>query len=73
MASKTHVVKVTGVSTEMLRLIDEHARRQRFGGRAGYIRELIRRDTLSEAVVKTESDGGAKTAVEGETILARIE
>jgi hypothetical protein len=73
MATKTHVVKVTGVPTEMLRLLDERAQRQHFGGRAEYIRELIRRDVLSEAAYKPASVGVAKTTSEAESVFARIE
>lgn len=43
----TRVVKVTGMSGELLELLDLRVRQQHAGGRAEYIRELIRRDVLS--------------------------
>ena len=41
------VVKVTGMSEELLRLLDARVRQQQATGRAEYIRELIRRDVLA--------------------------
>jgi len=43
----SRVVKVTGMSRELLELLDLRVRQQHAGGRAEYIRELIRRDVLS--------------------------
>ena len=44
MASRT--IKVTGVSDELLQLLDERIEAQHSTGRSEYIRELIRRDVL---------------------------
>jgi Arc/MetJ-type ribon-helix-helix transcriptional regulator len=43
----THVVKVTGVSDEQIRMLDARVSARRYRGRAEYIRELIRRDALA--------------------------
>lgn len=43
----SQVVKVTGMSEELLRLLDARVKQQQATGRAEYIRELIRRDTLT--------------------------
>lgn len=43
----SQVVKVTGISDELLRLLDARVQQQQATGRAEYIRELIRRDALS--------------------------
>ena len=43
----SRVVKVTGMSGELLELLDLRVRQQHAGGRSEYIRELIRRDVLS--------------------------
>ncbi len=43
----SQVVKVTGMSEELLRLLDARVKQQQATGRAEYIRELIRRDTLA--------------------------
>jgi metal-responsive CopG/Arc/MetJ family transcriptional regulator len=42
----SHTIKVTGVSKELLDLLDERIQEQHAAGRAEYIRELIRRDVL---------------------------
>jgi hypothetical protein len=42
----SHTIKVTGVSDELLQLLDARVREQHSSGRAEYIRELIRRDVL---------------------------
>jgi hypothetical protein len=42
----SHTIKVTGVSDELLRLLDQRIQDQHATGRAEYIRELIRRDVL---------------------------
>ena len=42
----SQVVKVTGMSEELLHLLDTRVRQVRATGRAEYIRELIRRDAL---------------------------
>ena len=44
---KSQVVKVTGMSEELLRLLDARVKQQQATGRAEYIRELIRRDALA--------------------------
>ncbi len=43
----SQVVKVTGMSEELLRLLDARVKQQQATGRAEYIRELIRRDALA--------------------------
>lgn len=48
--TKSHVVKVTGISDELLQLLDERVRQRHSTGRAEYVRELIRRDVLGESV-----------------------
>lgn len=42
----SHTIKVTGVSDELLKLLDERVRCQHSIGRSEYIRELIRKDVL---------------------------
>ncbi len=42
----SHTIKVTGVSDELLQLLDERIQTQHSTGRSEYIRELIRRDVL---------------------------
>lgn len=42
----SHTIKVTGVSTELLHLLDERIRERHSACRAEYIRELIRKDLL---------------------------
>ncbi len=42
----SHTIKVTGVSDELLLLLDERIQAQHSTGRAEYIRELIRKDVL---------------------------
>jgi hypothetical protein len=49
-ATKSHIVKVTGITDDLLRLLDERVRQRHSTGRAEYIRELIRRDVLGENV-----------------------
>jgi metal-responsive CopG/Arc/MetJ family transcriptional regulator len=44
----SHTIKVTGVSEELLQLLDQRIRAQHATGRAEYIRELIRRDVLAQ-------------------------
>lgn len=43
----SHTVKVTGISDELLSLIDKNIRRVHAKGRSEYIRELIRKDLLA--------------------------
>lgn len=47
----SHTIKVTGVSDELLQLLDERIRAQHATGRSEYIRELIRRDVLASPAV----------------------
>ena len=47
----SHVVKVTGMSGELLELLDLRVRQQHAAGRAEYIRELIRRDVLASQIL----------------------
>jgi metal-responsive CopG/Arc/MetJ family transcriptional regulator len=47
-ATASHVVKVTGMSEDLLSLLDARVRERHAAGRAEYIRELIRRDVLPE-------------------------
>jgi len=42
----SHTIKVTGVSGELLQLLDERIQAQHSTERSEYIRELIRRDVL---------------------------
>ncbi|HET6383729.1 MAG TPA: hypothetical protein VFJ58_10080 [Armatimonadota bacterium] len=42
-------IKVTGVSEELLRLLDDRIRVRHATGRSEYIRELIRKDLLDHA------------------------
>jgi metal-responsive CopG/Arc/MetJ family transcriptional regulator len=52
----SHTIKVTGVSDELLRLLDQRIQAQHATGRAEYIRELIRKDVLAERrTVRTRS------------------
>jgi len=44
--ASSHVVKVTGMSEDLLALLDARVKQQHAAGRAEYIRELIRRDVL---------------------------
>jgi len=44
----SHTIKVTGVSEELLQLLDRRVQVQQAAGRAEYIRELIRRDALAD-------------------------
>jgi hypothetical protein len=55
----SHVVKVTGMSEELLGLLDARVKQQQATGRAEYIRELIRRDALTPLVVPTSQAQGA--------------
>ncbi|MFN3648429.1 MAG: hypothetical protein ACK47B_02515 [Armatimonadota bacterium] len=43
----SHTIKVTGVSDELLQLLDERIQAQHSTGRSEYIRELIRKDVLA--------------------------
>ena len=49
----SHVVKVTGMSAELLELLDARVKQQQATGRAEYIRELIRRDALTSSATPT--------------------
>jgi len=49
-AAKSHIVKVTGITEELLKLLDERVRQRHSTGRAEYVRDLIRRDVLGESV-----------------------
>ena len=49
---RTHTIKVSGVSEELLHLLDEKVQSQHVTGRAEYIRELIRRDVLGPTAPK---------------------
>ena len=73
----SHVVKVTGMSEDLLALLDARVRQQHAAGRAEYVRELIRRDVLSvgsgrgepsldeyHALVDLEMDGRSSSAQE---------
>jgi hypothetical protein len=42
----SHTIKVSGISPDLLRLLDERVRNQHATGRAEYVRELIRRDVV---------------------------
>jgi hypothetical protein len=45
---KSHVVKVTGVTDELLGLLDGRVRARHSTGRSEYIRDLLRQDLLGE-------------------------
>jgi hypothetical protein len=42
----SHTIKVTGVSDDLLELLDRRVREVHSTGRAEYVRELIRKDVL---------------------------
>jgi hypothetical protein len=50
----SHTIKVTGVSSELLDLLDQRIRSQNSVGRSEYIRELIRKDVI-------DSGSGSRT------------
>ncbi len=56
----SHVVKVTGMSEELLELLDARVKQQQATGRAEYIRELIRRDALTPLALPTPQAHGAR-------------
>ena len=45
--AKSHVVKITGITEELLGMLDDRVRERHATGRSEYIRELLRRDLLS--------------------------
>lgn len=47
-SSKSHVVKVTGITDELLGMLDDRVKQRHATGRSEYIRELLRRDLLEE-------------------------
>jgi metal-responsive CopG/Arc/MetJ family transcriptional regulator len=49
-ATKSHIVKVTGITDNLLHLLDERVKQRHSTSRAEYVRELIRRDVLGEGV-----------------------
>ena len=51
------VVKVTGMSPELIALLDARVREQHAAGRAEYVRELIRRDVLSRRPLPAAPSG----------------
>jgi metal-responsive CopG/Arc/MetJ family transcriptional regulator len=53
----SHTIEVTGISDELLQLLDERVRSQHAPGRADYVRELIRRDVLCAADTPTPQRG----------------
>ena len=63
----SHTIKVTGVSPELLQLLDERIRAQHAAGRSDYIRELIRRDILG-----APASGSAEPARSFREILAPV-
>jgi len=63
----SHTIKVTGVSPELLQLLDERIRAQHAAGRSDYIRELIRKDIL-----EAPANGGAPPARSFREILAPV-
>lgn len=56
----SHVVKVTGMSAELLELLDARVKQQQATGRAEYIRELIRRDALTSSAAPTPQARGVR-------------
>ena len=63
----SHTIKVTGVSDELLQLLDQRVHTQHATGRAEYIRELIRKDILG-----TPANGGSQPVRSFRDILAPI-
>jgi hypothetical protein len=63
----SHTIKVTGVSPELLQLLDERIRAQHAAGRSDYIRELIRKDILG-----APASGSAQPARSFREILAPV-
>jgi|GEM_PF-2377144 len=57
----SHTIKVTGVSDELLQLLDQRIQTQHATGRSEYLRELIRRDVLG--VRESGSATGSPTGV----------
>ena len=43
----SHTIKISGVSAELLKLLDERIQTQQAGGRSQYLRDLIRRDVAT--------------------------
>ena len=72
-ATKTHVVKVTGVSDDLLRLLDVRVSQRHYGGRAEYLRELLRRDLLDRPEASTPSASTARSAAEIASIFSQID
>lgn len=66
MASRT--IKVTGVSDELLQLLDRRIQAQHSTGRSEYIRELIRKD-----VVGTPTSGQSSPSRSFREILAPVD
>lgn len=59
------MVKVTGMSEELLKLLDARVKQQQATGRAEYIRELIRRDALpSMPIQKPKRDKARQRSAE---------
>ena len=56
----SHVVKVTGMSAELLELLDAWVKQQQATGRAEYIRELIRRDALTSSAASMPQARGVR-------------
>ena len=44
----THTIKISGISEDLLKRMDEKVRKQRAFGRSQYVRDLIRKDVLGE-------------------------
>ena len=72
MNARAHVVKVTGVSDELLRLFDERVRELHYAGRAEYVRELIRRDLLAGNGFRA-SPNRSQAVRNAQAVFARIE
>ena len=49
LTQKSHVVKITGITEELLGMLDDRVRQRHATGRSEYIRELLRRDLLGDA------------------------
>jgi Arc/MetJ-type ribon-helix-helix transcriptional regulator len=70
---KTHIVKVTGVPEELLRLLDDRVNQRHYAGRAEYLRELLRRDLLPEVGEPGRRETNPGTPEQVESAFNRID
>jgi metal-responsive CopG/Arc/MetJ family transcriptional regulator len=55
----SHVIKVSGVSDELLTRIDDRWKAQHFADRSEYVRDLIRRDILDRETAPKHPESGS--------------